>query len=290
MSSVPDIFVSRLRLDLNNPRWSGTAKDELEAIYKNISYDPMHFEEILHGLYNEEYDAAEGNIVVQPTDESNVYLVRNGNTRISALKMLLGQVKPNKNILTLLKKRSQDLIGLAQKDTKWKKNNRQVPCVIRTPQKASEKVLKIHTSEGKAKQKNWRTINQNRHLCDEGKASQKTQNAVRIFDNFIESDFFKEKLMNKQIFNKRKKKEELIENISEFERIFPFLVFRDVAIAPYLEATKLTFDLLAKAYPKMMKEEDQLALEDYILKLSIGVITKDIAKKYKDGDLRKILI
>ena len=130
MSSVPDIFVSRLRLDLNNPRWSGTAKDELEAIYKNISYDPMHFEEILHGLYNEEYDAAEGNIVVQPTDESNVYLVRNGNTRISALKMLLGQVKPNKNILTLLKKRSQDLIGLAQKDTKWKKNNRQVPCVI----------------------------------------------------------------------------------------------------------------------------------------------------------------
>ena len=99
----------------------------------------MHFEEILHGLYNEEYDAAEGNIVVQPTDESNVYLVRNGNTRISALKMLLGQVKPNKNILTLLKKRSQDLIGLAQKDTKWKKTTVKSHALLELPKKRVKK-------------------------------------------------------------------------------------------------------------------------------------------------------
>lgn len=162
MSKNEQLSVRKLKLDLSNYRIL-PQKSEATAIHALIALAPDKFWAVCKSLVEDGYLATENIIVLR---EGGKDIVKEGNRRIAALKLLLGYVK------------SSD-IDLPSELTKlpagWKTRNRTVPCLVYGPSDRAvvDKIVSLtHGKAQTAARLKWNAVATARHNRDESGASE----------------------------------------------------------------------------------------------------------------------
>lgn len=168
MSKTTATDVVNLQLDLRNFR-TIPQQTEINATLALIAINPDKFWALTESLLDSGYLPTE-NIIVLETEAGNILVVKEGNRRIAALKLIL-QVTPLKeiqipeNILTRINNASAN----------WIHENRHVPCII-YPFKDEPIVDRIvtltHGKAEKAGRDNWPSVARARHNRDEKSGSE----------------------------------------------------------------------------------------------------------------------
>jgi hypothetical protein len=91
MPSTTQLNVDKLHLDLSNFR-TVHQKNETQAIKTMIAVSPDRFWALMDSLLDDGYHPTE-NIIILSSD--NKYLVKEGNRRIAALKIIAGRIIPS---------------------------------------------------------------------------------------------------------------------------------------------------------------------------------------------------
>lgn len=156
--------VKSLHLDLRNYR-TIPQPDETHAINTMISINPDRFWALLESLLEDGYHPTE-NIIVQK--EGGGHVVKEGNRRIAALKIILKYVD-NIDIPDMIKKKV-DSIG-----KNWKTENTKVPCSVYdvSESKLVGKIVALTHAKGeKAGRDKWNAVAKARHGRDEKSLSE----------------------------------------------------------------------------------------------------------------------
>lgn len=164
MPSLQNLSIDSLDLDLTNYR-TVPQKDETNAINALISIDPSWFWALMDSLLEDGYHPTE-NIIVLLSDGK--YVVREGNRRIAAIKIIFGYVRDIDIDDSYIQR--IDAINDA-----WKKENKQVPCTIyeQTESKMVDRIVsRIHAKGEKAGRKTWNALARARHNRDENGKSE----------------------------------------------------------------------------------------------------------------------
>lgn len=159
MPTMQNLSVDSLDLDLENYR-TIPQKDETDAINALISIDPDGFWALMDSLLEDGYHLTENIIVLQ---NDGKYLVKEGNRRISALKIIFGYVKD----LDIDDSYSQRINAITPD---WKQENQQIPCTIyeQTESNAVDKIISlIHAKGEKAGRRAWNAVARARYQRDE---------------------------------------------------------------------------------------------------------------------------
>lgn len=160
MPKVSEIEVKDLKLDLKNFR-TVPQKKEIDAIKAMISIKPDRFFAIMESLIDDGYLPTENIIVLEDSSE---LIVKEGNRRIGALKLIHGFYNvddfglPN-SILDKIKNVSLN----------WKKNNSKVPCSIFEVKEIDvvDRVVTLAHGKGeKASRDPWNSVARARHNRD----------------------------------------------------------------------------------------------------------------------------
>lgn len=154
------IEVKNLSLDLNNFR-TVPQKKESDAIKAMISIKPERFFAIIDSIIEDGYLPTENIIVI---NKSKQYIVKEGNRRIAALKLIHGIHKPENfglpaSIIKSINEVSED----------WKKENAKVPCSVFSVKEtdvADRIVTLAHGKGEKAGRDPWNSIARARHNRD----------------------------------------------------------------------------------------------------------------------------
>jgi len=164
MPSNQSIEVNKLTLDLSNYR-TVTQKDEKHAVHAMIAVSPDRFWALLESLLDDGYHATE-NIIVE-NDGKNVFVVKEGNRRIAALKYALGLLKDidiPSHLADKIKKLSND----------WITTNSTVPCAIYSPTErdiVDKLVALTHAKGEKAARDAWTAVARARYDRDKKRIS-----------------------------------------------------------------------------------------------------------------------
>lgn len=156
--------VRKLKLDLNNYR-TMVQPTEIASIRAIISADPDWFWGLFESLLEEGYIGIENVLVMSPDKEGN-HVVKEGNRRVGAIKLVLG-------LLPLSKIDVPDHIDTAIKNVseEWKKANSVVPCLIYPAserQNVDRAITLTHGKGIKAGRAGWDTVARARHNRDNG--------------------------------------------------------------------------------------------------------------------------
>src|ERR1035441_10032768 len=135
MPTTKPIPVKDLKLDLNNFRTVPQSK-ETDAVHTMISIAPDRFWALAESLLDGGYLPTENIIVLKSGDD---LVVKEGNRRIGALKLILGYIKSHAIIIP---ENIDEKIKAITAD--WKSENEKVPCAIYDT-KETEVVDKIVT-------------------------------------------------------------------------------------------------------------------------------------------------
>jgi hypothetical protein len=160
MAVSKNIPVSKLSLDLKNYRTT-PQKKELDAVKAMLSIKPDRFLAIIESILEDGYMPTE-NIIVLKNGTDNI--VKEGNRRIAALKIIYGHIKSDslslpQNILDEIKRVT----------TKWKADNAEVPCLVFASSEADvvDKVVsRAHGKQEKASKDPWNSVAKARHNRD----------------------------------------------------------------------------------------------------------------------------
>jgi len=158
MPSMKQLDVSLLHLDLDNFR-TVHQKNECHAINTMIAISPDWFWALMVSLLEDGYHATENILVLESEGK---YVVKEGNRRIAALKIIFDKVK-GIEVPELIRSQIKDI----SKD--WKKENATVPCSIYKPSEAKsvEKIISlIHAKGEKAGRDHWTTVARARYSRD----------------------------------------------------------------------------------------------------------------------------
>jgi len=159
MPILQKLSVDSLHLDLKNYR-TVPQKDETDAINALIAIDPDWFWALMDSLLEDGYHPTE-NIILLHNDGK--YVVREGNRRIAALKIIFGYIKD----IDIDNSYNQRINALTHD---WKQENEQVPCTIyeQTEFKDLDKIISlIHAKGEKAGRKTWNAVARARYQRDE---------------------------------------------------------------------------------------------------------------------------
>lgn len=164
MSELRNIDLKDLKLDLFNYR-TLPQKTEIDSINTMIAIKPNKFFGILESIIDDGYVVRELLIILQ---KDNEYIVKEGNRRIAALKLIHGIYDPNKfpipdNILEKIKKM----------DALWLDNNKDIPCVIYELDQSDAVDKIINQTHGKgevASRDPWTSVAKARHNRDKNNA------------------------------------------------------------------------------------------------------------------------
>ena len=159
MPTMQNLSVNSLHLDLENYR-TIPQKDETDAINSLISIDPDWFWALMDSLLEDGYHLTENIIVLQ---KDGKYLVKEGNRRIAALKIIFRCVKDLD-----ISDSYNDRIHAITPD--WKLKNKQVPCTIyeQTESNDVDKIISlIHAKGEKAGRRAWNAVARARYQRDE---------------------------------------------------------------------------------------------------------------------------
>ena len=156
--------VELLRLDLKNFR-TVHQPDEEHAINALIGIEPDWFWALMESLLDDGYSPTENIIVL---DNGDQLVVKEGNRRISALKLILGIYK-NIDVPENIQQRIQSL------PPRWKKENQQVPCAVYAkPESAlvDKLVSRTHAKGEKAGRADWTAVARARYGRDQNNTSE----------------------------------------------------------------------------------------------------------------------
>jgi hypothetical protein len=154
------IEVSNLKLDLKNFR-TVPQKKEADAIKAMISIKPDRFFAVMESIIEDGYLPTE-NIIVLKYKSDNI--VKEGNRRIAALKLIHGHYKLSDFGLP-----TSITDSIAKIDVKWKADNLKVPCTVFS-EKEADKVDRVvtlaHGKGEKASRDPWNSVARARHNRD----------------------------------------------------------------------------------------------------------------------------
>lgn len=250
MSTQKLLSVSELRLDAENPRIGvhGTEKEIVNAL---IEAHPQEFWNLMESLLEDHgYEPTE-NVLVLQTD--NAFIVKEGNRRIAALKVIGGEVHPDHDLPQSLK----DMIGLLP--AKWKDANRAVPCLVyQVSEKAKlEKIVsRIHGKKARAGRLMWESLAKARDHRKNGGS----EPALDILDRYLERGPKLKKYAPKD----------------RWDGAFPYSVLDEAVkkMAPLMG--KKNSKELADAYPKEMSQKHAATIEHVIYDIGMEhVQTRD---------------
>jgi hypothetical protein len=170
MPTTNDLQVKQLRLDLTNFRTVPQA-DETHALHALVSIDPDHFWGIADSLLEYGYLATENIVVLKASADDKQPIVKEGNRRIGALKLILG-------LLTLkdldIPSSIQDKIN-AKATSDWEKINSDVPRLIyesNEAEAADRVVARTHGYAELAGRLKWNAVARARHNRDKNGAKE----------------------------------------------------------------------------------------------------------------------
>ena len=166
MPTQAQIAVSALSLDLRNFR-TVPQVDELGAVRSMIAVGPTKFWALMESLIADGYHATE-NIIVLRSPGGDV--VKEGNRRIAALKLIFGLIDPKQVGLP-----SHLYDSIASVTQEWIAQNTQVPCAIfaATEEVMANRIVSlIHGKSQSASRDDWGAVPRARHLRDTENASE----------------------------------------------------------------------------------------------------------------------
>ena len=160
MPSSSQIEVSNLKLDLKNFR-TVPQKKEADAIKAMISIKPDRFFAVMESIIEDGYLPTENIIVLK---DKTYNIVKEGNRRIAALKLILGYYKLSDFGLP-----TSITDSISKLDPKWKTDNLKVPCTVFS-EKEADKVDRVvtlaHGKGEKASRDPWNSVARARHNRD----------------------------------------------------------------------------------------------------------------------------
>jgi hypothetical protein len=166
MPTTSQIEVSKLKLDLKNFR-TVPQKKESDAIKAMISIKPDRFFAVMESIIQDGYLPTE-NIIVLNDGTDNI--VKEGNRRIAALKLIHGHYKLSDFGLP-----ASIIESINKLDLTWKTENLEVPCTIFTLEEETkvDKVVTLAHGKGeKASRDPWNSVARARHNRDVKGASE----------------------------------------------------------------------------------------------------------------------
>lgn len=160
MPVTQDVKVKKLSLDKNNFRTVKQA-DEASAIHALIAIDPEWYWALTESLIENGYLPTENIIVLK---DGRLHTVREGNRRISALKLILGLV--DRKAFGVPRELLEKIDALSDE---WLEENSTVPCTIygRGEEDVVDRVVSLTHGKGeKAGRADWKAIARARHNRD----------------------------------------------------------------------------------------------------------------------------
>lgn len=166
MPTTKSLPIKTLHVDLKNFRTVPQA-NEVSAIRAMIAINPDWFWALMESLLEDGYHPTE-NIIVQKSGKK--LLVREGNRRIGALKLIHGYLPDAQFALpTHIASKVEELSAV------WKSGNRAVPCAVYEESETElvDKVVALTHGKGeKAGRDRWNTVAKARHNRDKSGASE----------------------------------------------------------------------------------------------------------------------
>ncbi|WP_152561915.1 hypothetical protein [Cupriavidus sp. SK-3] len=160
MAKTVSTPVQKLRLDLRNYRTIAQA-DEVAAVQAMISVSPDRFWALTESLLDDGYLPTENVIVL---DESSTLVVKEGNRRVGAMKLLHGYLKLSDFTIP------DELRGKMENiSNDWKTANLEVPCSIYSKAESAvvDRIVTLTHGKGeKAGRDGWNTVARARHNRD----------------------------------------------------------------------------------------------------------------------------
>ncbi|MFA7274562.1 MAG: hypothetical protein WC044_11885 [Crocinitomicaceae bacterium] len=241
MSVTQQKNISDLSLDLKNFRTTPQT-DESGAIHAMIAVNPNRFGGIIDSLLEDEYIPTE-NIICQK--QGKEIIVKEGNRRIAAMKLILGLHKINE--FQIPESTKAKILSL---DNSWKSRNKSVPCSV-YEENESERVERIvaltHGKGDKASRDPWTSVAKARHNRDINKAKEE---GLNLLEKYIEN--------GRNINAQQKERWAGDYNLSVLDATIPKLLFR-------FKCDSSTD--LVKAYPNI---SDRDKLEEILLSIGLG--------------------
>ncbi len=160
MATTSQQDVTKLSLDLKNYR-TVPQKRESDAIKAMITIKPERFYAIMESIIDDGYIPTENIIILK---EGVNLVVKEGNRRIAALKLIHGQYKIGAFGIP-----ASIIDRIAKLTSEWKKENSEVPCTIFTKSEAdrADKVVALAHGKGeKASRDPWSSVATARHNRD----------------------------------------------------------------------------------------------------------------------------
>lgn len=152
--------IKQLKLDLNNFR-TVPQKNETNALHAMISINPDWFWALMESLLEDGYHPTENIIVLKDGKDESKLVVKEGNRRIGALKVIYGHIKLDESLLP------SHLIEKISGSTKnWKAENKEVPCAIYGADETDlvdKIVTRAHGKGEKAGRAPWGSVARARH-------------------------------------------------------------------------------------------------------------------------------
>lgn len=158
MRKIRQISVRRLKLDLKNYRTT-PQKTEVSLIRAMIATNTDRFNDLVESIIDKGFFHFENIIVLQT--EGGKLIVREGNRRIAALKLILGYHK-----LSSFEIKKSLLEKIEKLSDAWKNENKNVPCIIFQNSEEDQVDLAvdlIHGKGGGPSRLKWESVARARH-------------------------------------------------------------------------------------------------------------------------------
>ncbi len=169
MPEMKSVGVKDLSLDLGNYR-TVRQSNENAAIEAMISTSPDRFWALMESLLDDGYLPTESIIVLRPDPATGVLVVKEGNRRIAALKIILGMVSTSGlNVPSNVSDQLKQVAGARRADTAA------VPCTIYDAKDAAtvDRIVTLAHGKGeKAGRDQWNAVARARHNRDVNKQSE----------------------------------------------------------------------------------------------------------------------
>jgi hypothetical protein len=163
MSTTKYISVTQLELDLANFR-TVQQESEDDAISAMASTSPDRFWALMDSLLQDGYLPTESILVLMGSGNKLRMIVKEGNRRVAAIKMIMGiATPPSVTIPAHLANR------IAALDDDWRKVNSEVPCVVyaTTESETVDRIVTLAHGKGeKAARDQWNAVARARHNRD----------------------------------------------------------------------------------------------------------------------------
>jgi len=181
MPAIEFLTFKELKLDLSNYR-TVPQKSEVKALHAMVSISPDKFWALAESLLQDGFHINENIVVLKSGSNGKELVVREGNRRIAALKLLHGYL-PRKD-LTIPSHIEQLMAGAS---TEWKSITTKVPCAVYQPNEAKEVDKIVARTHGKAQDAGrdpWNTVARARHNRDENGTSEPS---LDLLESYLKS-------------------------------------------------------------------------------------------------------